>query len=72
MTTTALSRTSVTAPAPRVVYQRIELDTGDHDPPDTTVPLPDDELTPLEGCRPDDADDCDEDVDDVDAEALEV
>jgi hypothetical protein len=53
------------------VYQRIELDTGAHDPPDTTVPLPDDELTPLEGCRPDDAEACDEDVDDVDVEALE-
>jgi hypothetical protein len=70
MTTTALSRTSVTAPAPRVVYQRIELDT-DHEPPDTTVPPPEDELTPLEGCRPDDAEAWDEDVDDVDVEALE-
>jgi hypothetical protein len=46
-TTTLLRRRSVTAPAPRVVYQRTLLDTV-QDPPVTTTALPDDELTPLD------------------------
>lgn len=43
---------SVTAPAPRVVYQRSVSGTGQCEAPDTTTPLPEDvELTPLEGWR---------------------
>src|SRR2546425_12281257 len=51
-TTTAVSRMSVTAPAPRVVYQRSVSDTGQCEAPETTTPLPDeDEVAPLEGWR---------------------
>lgn len=50
-TTTVLSRTSETAPAPRVVYQRRVLDTRQCEAPETTVPLPEGaELTFPEGC----------------------
>ena len=49
-TTTQLSRMSVTAPAPRVVYQRTLEDTR-QDPPVTATGVLDDELTPLDGCR---------------------
>src|SRR5438067_8250996 len=75
-TTTALSRISVTAPAPRVVYQRTLLDTGQREAPETATPPPDEELTPLEDCSPPDEDDEDEEVEDVDVlaevEALDV
>ena len=65
-TTTVLSRISVTAPAPRVVYQRRLFGTADQcEPPVTTMPVPDDELTPLEGWSPlDELDEVDE-VEDV-------
>jgi hypothetical protein len=43
---------SVIAPAPRVVYHRTLLVTGQREPPDTATALPDDEeLTELEDCR---------------------
>jgi len=38
----------LTAPAPRVVYQRRLLDTGQCEAPETATALPDEELTPLE------------------------
>src|SRR6202521_5325117 len=64
--TTVLSRISVTAPAPRVEYQRTLFDTADQcEPPVTTTPPPDDELTPLDDWSP-----LDDDVDDVDEEAV--
>ena len=73
-TTTALSRIKVTAPAPRVVYQRTLLDTGQWEAPETATPPPDEELTPLEDCSP--LDEEDEEVEDVDVlaevEVLEV
>src|SRR5438552_11832334 len=75
-TTTAVRRISVTAPAPRVVYQRSVSGTGQCEAPETTTPLPDeDELTPLEGWRlaeelddVEDVEEVDVEVDDVDAE----
>jgi len=60
----------VTAPAPRVVYQRSVSGTGQCEAPETTTPLPDeDELTPLEGWRlaEEELDEL-EDVAEVDAE----
>src|SRR3989442_91356 len=68
-TPTAVRRISVTARAPRVVYQRSVSGTGQCEAPETTTPLPDeDELTPLEGWRLleelDELDDVDE-VEDV-------
>jgi hypothetical protein len=52
-TTTELRRSSVTAPAPRVVYQSRAFDTAQCDAPDTARPEPLlVELTPLEGCSP--------------------
>src|SRR5207248_8627360 len=72
-TTTALSRIKVTAPAPRVVYQRTLLDTGQWEAPETATPPPDEELTPLEDCSPLDEE---EEVEEVDVlaevEVLEV
>src|SRR6266567_1971084 len=50
-TTTQLSRISVTAPAPRVVYQRTPEDKR-QEPPVTATAPPEDELTPLDDCRP--------------------
>ena len=47
-TTTALRRISVTAPAPRVVYQRTLLLTAQRDPPVTTTPVEVDEPTLLD------------------------
>lgn len=60
----------MTAPAPRVVYQRTLLLTGQLEAPETAEAVPDDELTPLDGCRllaelEDVADDEDEVVVDV-------
>ena len=46
-TTTVVSRISVTAPAPRVVYQRTLLLTAQREPPLTATPLLVEELTPL-------------------------
>jgi len=75
-TTTALSRISVTAPAPRVVYQRTLLDTGQREAPETATPPPDEEPTPLEDFSPLDEEDEDEEDEDVDVldevEVLEV
>ena len=48
-TTTAVSKINVTAPAPRVVYQRTLLLTAQREPPLTATPLLDEELTPLFG-----------------------
>src|SRR5438552_12794487 len=69
-TTTAVRRISVTAPAPRVVYQRSVSGTGQCEAPETTTPLPDEDgLPPLEGWRlAEELDDVDE-VEDVDVEA---
>ena len=54
--TTVLSRTRETAPAPRVTYHRnVSGTSGQREPPDTTTGEPEDELTPLEGCNPDEA-----------------
>src|SRR5260370_40301833 len=50
-TTTQLSRISVTAPAPRVVYQRMLLVNVECEAPDTTEPVLVDEPTPLDGCK---------------------
>src|SRR5438067_8243098 len=50
--TTALSRTSETAPAARVVYQSSWSVTG-YEPPDTATPEPEDELTVPDDDRPD-------------------
>src|SRR6266436_4998931 len=51
-TTTHVSRISVTAPAPRVVYQRRLLDTTQREAPETATPVPADAaLTPLEPWR---------------------
>jgi hypothetical protein len=49
-TTTALRRTSETAPAPRVVYHRTVSVIGrrDQEPPETATPELDDELTDVE------------------------
>src|ERR1700674_5070197 len=70
--TTVLSRISVTAPAPRVEYQRTLFDTADQcEPPVTTTPPPDDELTPLDDWSPLDDDVDDEDDDDVDDESVD-
>ena len=49
--TTQVRRMSVTAPAPRVAYQRTVLDTAQREAPLTAWPPLDEELTPLEGCR---------------------
>jgi hypothetical protein len=66
-------------PAPRVVYQRRLFDTaGQCEPPVTTTPPPEDELTPLDDCSPveDDSDDvAEESVDEeavLDVPAVEV
>ena len=68
-TTTAVRRISVTAPAPRVAYQRSVSGTGQCEAPETTTPLPDeDELTPLEGWRLAEELDDVEDVEEVDVE----
>lgn len=48
--TTVLSRISVTAPAPRVVYQRTLLLNGQREPPVTTTPLLEDLPIPFEDC----------------------
>ena len=59
---------SVTAPAPRVVYQRSVSGMGQCEAPETT-PVPDEELTPLEGSRLlEELEDVD-DVEDVEVEA---
>src|SRR5436305_15132981 len=75
-TRTALSRSSVTAPAPRVVYQRTLLDSGQREAPETATPPPDEEPTPLEDFSPLDEEDEDEEDEDVDVldevEVLEV
>src|ERR1700682_2213503 len=54
-TTEALSRTSVTAPAPRVVYHRRVSFTRHHrDPPETATGVPDEEVVGVvEDCKPD-------------------
>jgi len=45
-TTTAVSKTRETAPAPRVVYQRrVSFNADQCDPPETTTPEPDEEVT---------------------------
>jgi len=60
---------SVTAPAPRVVYQRRVSGMGQCEAPETTTPVPDEELTPLEGSRLlEELEDVD-DVEDVEVEA---
>ncbi len=46
-TTTTVRRMRVTAPAPRVVYQRTLLLKAQREPPVTATPVPEDELTPL-------------------------
>ena len=59
----------MTAPAPRVVYQRSVSGTGQCEAPETTTPLPDeDELTPLEGWRLLDEFDDVEDVEEIGVE----
>src|SRR6266851_1530821 len=73
--TTALSRTRVTAPAPRVVYQRRLFDTSQCEAPETACAVPpDDEVTPLDDCRLLDELDVvvDVDVEDVPAEVDEL
>jgi hypothetical protein len=55
-----------------VVYQRSELDTDDHEPPETTVPDPDEALTPLDGCSADEDEDCEGCEDDADDGVEEV
>src|SRR5260370_8935349 len=50
-TTTQLSRISVTAPAPRVVDQRMLLDNVQGEAPDTTEPVLFDQPAPRDGCR---------------------
>ena len=69
---------SVTAPAPRVVYQRRLFVIAQCDAPDTAEPVLVDELTPLDGCRlldeldDDEFEDVDVDVDDDVVEELDV
>jgi len=56
----------VTAPAPRVVYQRMLLDNVQCEAPDTTEPVLVDEPTPLDGCKLLDAlDELEDDEDDA-------
>ena len=57
------------APAPLVVYQRMLLDTA-QDPPVTATAPPDEELTPLDGCRL--VDEVELVADDADDEAAEL
>src|SRR2546429_9259927 len=56
-------------PAPGVVYQRRVSGMGQCEAPETTTPVPDEELTPLEGSRLlEELEDVD-DVEDVEVEA---
>jgi hypothetical protein len=62
-----VSKTNVTAPAPRVAYQRIELGTRHHEAPVTTLAGPDEAVAPVEVLSEgaDDAEDEEVELEDV-------